>query len=227
MISKINLSKSISSILAALLILCVLTAGGITASADSIDTQSPSTPGNLTVNAVVDANYSSIDCTFSWDISTDNVGVAGYFIYEIYNPAYPSDYNEVSFTETNSYNTIFYPNRATKYFAVVAIDDAGNRSSISNIVSVDLFVFPPTPAPVDLSVSNVSATGLTLHWYGQSWNGAYKVTISDGTTSTDVYCYGYSYAFDGLTQGKTYTFTVTAYGRFDASPPSQPLVVSF
>ncbi|HEV2480084.1 MAG TPA: fibronectin type III domain-containing protein [Puia sp.] len=92
--------------------------------ATSTDTQPPTTPGNLNVQA---STQSTI--TLAWTKSTDNVGVTGYNVYVDGSLANVAPGTATTFTVTGlnyqqSYN-----------FYVVATDAAGNLSPASNQVS--------------------------------------------------------------------------------------------
>lgn len=94
---------------------------GINAGND--DTQSPSTPTNLE-----SSNTTDTSTQLSWNISTDNIAVAGY---EIYNNG------ALIGTVTGSSATINNLSPNTSYdFKVRAYDAAGNKSGFSNIITV-------------------------------------------------------------------------------------------
>lgn len=87
------------------------------------DTTPPSTPTNLKSTGTT-ANTVSL----SWTASTDNVGVAGYYVY--------SSGNQVGQTTTTS-DTVDGLAPQTRYtFTVKAYDAAGNLSTASNPVTV-------------------------------------------------------------------------------------------
>lgn len=84
------------------------------------DTQAPSTPADVIGTWEVDGN--NADITLSWAASTDNVGIAGYNIYE--NNAYLTTVSGTNFTTTvNSSGSYSY--------TVVAFDIARNFSASS------------------------------------------------------------------------------------------------
>ncbi len=104
-----------------------------TADITVIDTQRPTTPGNLTATAV---GSSRID--LAWEASSDAVGVTGYEIYRDDSPL-----TTIGPSTTYS-DTVLAP--ATHKYEVRARDAAGNVSAFSN--SDTASVFPPdTEAP--------------------------------------------------------------------------------
>jgi hypothetical protein len=79
----------------------------------------PSAPANLTAAA---ASRSQIN--LAWDASTDNLGVAGYFIYR--------DGSQVGSATTRSYIDKGLKGNTTYCYFVTAYDAAGNESATSN-----------------------------------------------------------------------------------------------
>ena len=91
----------------------------------SSDTQNPSTPTNLRAN-----NITSNSVRLQWNASSDNVGVAGYQIFENGSPGAIQ-------TVTGNQVTLTGLTPGTTYsFAVVAYDAAGNTSNQSSAVQV-------------------------------------------------------------------------------------------
>ncbi|MFE4743464.1 carbohydrate-binding protein, partial [Paenibacillus chitinolyticus] len=92
-------------------------------STDPTDTQPPTAPGNL-----VEAGKTSSSVSLSWSASTDNVGVAGY---DVYNGS------TLATTVTGTSATVSGLQGGTSYtFTVKARDAAGNVSPASNAVTV-------------------------------------------------------------------------------------------
>jgi len=106
----------------------------------SADTEPPSAPGNLHATAI---SSSRID--LSWDASTDNVGVAGYRIYNA-----DTDGLLATTTSTSHSFTTLTPDTTYSYY-VRAFDAAGNPSGPSNTDSA-------TTLP-DTSASSVTVRG--------------------------------------------------------------------
>jgi chitodextrinase len=91
------------------------------------DTIAPTTPVGLT-----SSNITQTSATISWTASTDNVGVTGYNIYKN-GSATPS--NSTLITST-TYNASGLTAGTSRTYAVEAIDAAGNKSTISDSLTV-------------------------------------------------------------------------------------------
>ena len=114
-----------------------------TADITVIDTQRPTTPGNLTATPV---GSSRID--LAWEASTDSVGVTGYEIYR-------DDAPLTTIGPSTTYSdTVLAP--ATHKYEVRALDAAGNHSDFSNPATASV-VPPDTEAPT--KPGNVHASG--------------------------------------------------------------------
>lgn len=122
------------------------------------DTQSPSAPLNLTAS---NETETSIDLT--WDAATDNVGVAGYRIFQ--DGVMVATNNTTSFTVSSLTAGVCYN------FYVTAIDTAGNESPESNAAPAKTYISPLTYKPLlsemgvftgNLSALN-PATGVQLY----------------------------------------------------------------
>ena len=104
----------------------------------TLDTTGPSAPTGLTATVVCSTQ---IDLT--WDASTDNVGVAGYYILR--------DGTLVSSVITTSYSDIGLSDGTIYCYEVVAYDAAGNTSE-SACLTVLLDTIPPN-APVVTAIT--------------------------------------------------------------------------
>jgi O-glycosyl hydrolase/chitodextrinase len=157
------------------------------------------------------SNVTTTGATLSWPSAQDDYGVVSYRIY------YGADKEPILVSgSVNSYTvTELTPN--TPYtFRVEAGDQAGNYSTNGPSQSVTTLPEPDTTVPTwsegTLTVSNVTATGLTLTWAGATDNNAvtsYKIykgsdllATLDGTES--------GYTVNGLTPNTQYTFRVEA-----------------
>jgi hypothetical protein len=147
-----------------------------------LDIEAPSTPNGLN-----GTNITQSSCTISWNASTDNVGVTGYYIYLVASDG--SDVligsSQTSHFEINKLNPFqFYK------FRVQAVDKAGNRSELSDILGINLMQFDdvnivkrglvkiyPNPAKerVIVDVSAIRSTTATV------------ITITD-LTGRALYC---------------------------------------
>jgi chitodextrinase len=119
-----------------------------TTMACSADTTPPSTPGSLRVTGATTSSVS-----LAWNASSDNVGVAGYTVY-----------NGTPGVGSTSATTYTVPSLAcgTSYsFAVDAYDAAGNRSTKATVTGSTTACAPPPPPPPPPTGANVyvSANG--------------------------------------------------------------------
>jgi chitodextrinase len=171
-----------------------------TTTQDPPDTEAPSTPANL-----VAANTTFESTDLSWDVSTDNVDVTGYDIYQ--------DGNFIINVSTTSYQVTGLSPSAAYTFYVIARDASGNSSGQSNTTNITTEAFidtePPT-TPNGLSASNTSETTTDLYWNASSDNV--------GVTGYDVYqnggfisnVSGTNDQVTGLTENTSYSFYVIA-----------------
>jgi chitodextrinase len=97
------------------------------------DLEAPSMPNGLT-----GTNITQSSCTISWNASTDNVGVTGYYIYLV-----ASDGSDVLIgSSQTSHFEIKKLNPFQFYkFRVQAVDKAGNRSELSDVLGINLMQF--------------------------------------------------------------------------------------
>ncbi|WP_455718647.1 cellulase family glycosylhydrolase [Anaerosporobacter sp.] len=164
------------------------------------DEIAPTVPSNVSGKAI---SYNSVE--LSWSVSTDNVGVTGYNIYQ--------DGVLVDISQSSSYTVKYLKANKEYTFSVSAIDAAGNESAKSSTVTVKTLDSndkeAPT-APTNLK-GTASVTTANLSWSASTDNvgvegyivykDGVKVSISTGT----------SYTVTGLLQNTEYTFTVTAF----------------
>ena len=99
---------------------------------DPGDTQSPTTPSNL-----IASNVTQTSLQLDWEISTDNVAVSGYRIYE----ELSGSITEVGNSTTTYFIDNLLPETAFRYY-VTAVDAAGNESGQSNSVEVTTEMAP-------------------------------------------------------------------------------------
>ncbi len=133
------------------------------------DTQAPSAPTNLQASAA-----SATSVNLSWTASTDNTGVAKYWVVR----------NNVTITSvtTTSYTDNSVSASTNYTYQIIASDAAGNNSSPSNSASVTTPAPPDTQAPsvpTNLTGSAQSSSQINLGWTASSDNVA--------VTAYDVY----------------------------------------
>lgn len=165
-----------------------------------LDTESPSAPANLAVS-----NLAQSSLTLSWTASSDNVGVAGYDVYQN-----GSKINGATIVGTN-YNVsgLF---AATNYaFYVLAKDATGNTAN-SNILNVTTPDTQAPSAPANLAVSNLSQTSLTLSWTASNDNvGVIGYDVyQDGIKINASNIAGTNFNVTGLNAATAYSYYVIA-----------------
>jgi chitodextrinase len=164
------------------------------------DNTPPSTPTNLSASA---AAYNIIN--LSWGASTDNVGVAGYYV--IRNGVTIAQLTSTTYSDTSV-------NASTSYqYQVSAYDAKGNNSGLSTTTSVTTPAAPnttPPSTPTGLSATAVSSSQINLSW-GAS-------TDNVGVAAYDVYRSGNriasvtttSFGDSGLSISTSYRYYVVA-----------------
>ncbi len=165
------------------------------------DTTAPSVPTGLTATPV-----SSSQITLTWNVSTDNVGVAGYRVYR--------NGTQIASVTTTSYSSTGLSASTTYSYTVAAYDAAGNTSAQSAAVSATTSAAGDTTAPsvpTGLTATPVSSSQINLAWSASTDNVAvagYKV-YRNGTQIANVT--GTAYSNTGLSASTTYAYTVAAY----------------
>lgn len=135
------------------------------------DTEPPTTPGQPTASNVTET---SVD--LSWSASSDNEGVAGYYVHQD-----GTQIQDVSGTST----TVSGLSQDTQYsFAVSAYDDAGNESSQSPSTQVTTEISTPSQA---------------IHHYPM--NEESGITLADVVGSADITVAGPGLSYDSRYTG--------------------------
>ncbi len=171
----------------------------------SNDTTPPSVPTSLTATTV-----SSSQINLSWNVSTDNVGVAGYKIYR--NSSYLKSVSTTSTSDTGL-------SPSTQYcYKVSAYDAAGNESGQSSQVCTTTNSSTTTPAaPSSLLAVALSSSQISLTWQDNSNNETgFKLDRKTGTSGTyaQIGTQGQNLNFynnTGLNAGTQYCYRVRAY----------------
>jgi len=162
------------------------------------DTQPPSVPTGLQASNIGQTMF-----LLSWTPSTDDVGVAGYDVYQ--NGTLVTSINRTSVT------LIDLGISTTYSMTVKAKDVNGNVSAASSVLQVT--TLPDSEAPNVPSVlikSNVTQTSFTVSWTASGDNVgviAYDV-YRNGTLATSVS--GTTATLTGLTPGTTYLINIKA-----------------
>ncbi|PYY00065.1 MAG: hypothetical protein DMG64_17800, partial [Acidobacteria bacterium] len=169
------------------------------------DTQPPSAPGSLTLNAV-----SATQLNLSWTASTDNVGVTGYLV-ERCQDAGCTNFAQVATPSASvtAYSDTGILSNTTYAYRIRATDAAANFSAYSNVASAStlaVVAIAPGTATLTLILTqqfSVSGSGLTWSVDGVAGGSAATGTI----TTTGLYT---------PTLGSVGAHTVTASS---ATPP--------
>lgn len=175
------------------------------------DTQPPSAPTNLAATAPA---YNRVN--LSWNSSSDNVGVAGYYI--IRNGV------TINTSSTNSFIDNATLPATTYTYQTIAFDAAGNNSAPSNIATVTTPAasdIQPPSSPTSLVATVVSSNQVNLYWNPSLDNvgvAGYEVYRNNTKIAAIVTT---SFGDTGLTPSTTYTYFVRAYdGAGNFSNPS-------
>ncbi|MCF8380848.1 MAG: T9SS type A sorting domain-containing protein [Bacteroidales bacterium] len=178
------------------------------------DTEAPTVPSGLKLMSVSDNSVS-----LSWDASTDNVMVTGYRIYR--GGVFLNTTSELSFID----NTV-EPENAYSY-AVLAFDEAGNASQLSNQITANTVDTTPPSTPADLMAQSASGSCIKLIWgesndnVGVTGYRVYRAGDLLSTVNTP------SYSDKTVTVGNTYSYSVSAIdGAGNESLMSDTLIVS-
>jgi chitodextrinase len=188
-----------------------------TAPAPAPDATAPTAPTSFKVTAATTTSLS-----VSWAASTDNVGVAGYELYQELTKVGTTAQSATSYTFSGlscgtSYNLTIY-----------AYDAAGNRSAPAGLVAAtaacaDTLV-PTTPS--SLSVTAATSSSISLFW-GASFDNVGVVGYNVYKNGNKIVSTsGPSYTVTGLTCGTAYTLGVTAYDAAGNESPATSVTAS-
>jgi chitodextrinase len=174
-----------------------------TGSTPTEDTTSPSNPTNLIATTI-----SSSQIDLSWNVSTDNVGVAGYKIFR--------NGMQITTTTNTAYSDTSLSPSTTYTYAVSAYDATANESGQSNQATATTLSessqdteSPSTPT--SLSATTISSSQINLSWDASTDNvgvTGYKI-FRNGTQITTATNTTYSDTI--LFPSTTYTYAVSAY----------------
>ena len=148
------------------------------------DTTAPSVPANLRTTSV------SVDSiSLAWNASTDNVAVVAYRVYRNGSSTALASTSSLSFSDTG------LSAGQTYTYTVSAVDEAGNESSMSGVLSVTTDT-PSNPQPVNLSwlapTQNTDSSCLNgVQGYRLSYGesaGSYQTSHDLTADSGDISC---------------------------------------
>ena len=190
------------------------------ASAPSAPTGLSATPGDTTV-------------TLSWTAPTNNGGSAltGYNLYQGTSPGgedYSTAVNGVSLITTTTYTVTGLTNATKYYFTVKAVNAIGSSAASNEAWATPAATVPSAPRNVVATGADASAV---ITWSAPTSPGgsnitSYTVTASDSTSSARggqscTWSTGpLTCTVSGLTNGDSYTFTVTATNSLGTSVAS-------
>jgi len=166
------------------------------------DTTAPTVPAGLSATAM---STSQVD--LSWSASTDNVGVAGYWIYR--------GGAQIATTFGTTYsNTGLSPSTSYTY-TVAAYDAAGNISGPSTPATATTFApsgdTQPPSVPGGVTATTISDTQIDLTWTASTDNvGVSAYRIFRGGALIATVTSGTSYSDTGLSASTAYSYTVIA-----------------
>jgi chitodextrinase len=188
----------------------------------------PSEPANFI------ATVSSSSVTLSWQPSTDNIAVIGYYLARngvrivTASPITGTSYTDTGLTSGTTYN-----------YSVVAYDASSNNSDANSLQATTIFDITPPTAPQGLtatvtstrsvalnwhpSTDNIQVTGYTIYRNGAVVGNVASTTYTDNNTSfQSSYTYSVT-AFDevGNTSGQSTPVAITTPAP-DTTAPSVP-----
>jgi chitodextrinase len=190
-----------------------------------LDTIPPSAPTGVTVTGATSTNsgLAQIPITISWNASTDNVGVAGYYVYRNGTLIVSSTPN---FTATTLTDTV---NPGTYAYTVAAYDAAQNISSRSAPVSISIQIDNTAPSiPTKLVAQQTSENTVNLSWASSTDNvgvTGYEVFRNGVQIASTT---GASYTDTGLSPAVNYSYAVAAYdaaGNVSDQSQSFPIIL--
>lgn len=150
------------------------------------DTTAPSTPLNLQATSTT-----NVSTYLTWDASTDDFALDGYNVYKdnvLLGSTYKTSYYVTGLSASATYN-----------FKVEAKDEAGNKSSFSNVVPV-----------TTLATGNTYCTSQASNTSFMKIQNVKLNTIDNASTGSTGY-EDFSYLSTDVTKGNTYNITITPF----------------
>lgn len=139
------------------------------------DVTPPTQPQNF-----AGAASSETQIDLSWDRSTDNAAV---WRYRLYFGSTPEALEIFATTEQTSFSIADLPPDTPLYFAVDAVDAAGNASDLHNPIQIRTLADEAAPTiPTGLGVQSATLTEITLSWQPSEDNiGVWRYQVFAGT----------------------------------------------
>jgi chitodextrinase len=188
-----------------------------TARCASGDTSPPSSPSNLNQTAATGTSIS-----LAWNASTDNVGVAGYGVYQ--------SGAKVGTTTGTSFAFGNLACGTTQTLGVDAFDAAGNRSTIATITASTAacaVVDSTAPSmPTGLTQSGATTTSVALRWNPATDNvgvAGYRIYLKGASVATTSQT---THTLGSLVCGTGYPVAVEAYDASGNRSPQTSIVAS-
>jgi chitodextrinase len=179
------------------------------------DSQPPTAPGNVTAST-----RTTTSIALTWAAATDNVGVAGYGIYNA---------GSLVNTTVGTTGIVSGLSCGTNYTLSVDAFDASGNSSPKTTVMVSTLACadtsPPTQ-PTNLRATSTTTTSIALAWnpstdnVGVTGYDVYRATTKVGTTTST------SYTITALTCGTAYTIGVKALDNANNASPQATLTIT-
>jgi chitodextrinase len=208
------------SLVSGLAILAALVLGSAGEVAGAADRKPPTAPRNLRVTG--SAHYS---VSLAWDASTDNSGFLTYWIQASngYRMSVPMSRTSATFTDGINAGVNYW-------FQMYAVDGSGNKSQLSNKVTISLPQDNNPPSVPVLTVTDVGPTHVSLSWsstdegsviyywvYRSDWGNWAFVRDSAATSGMA----------NGLSPNTTYAFQAQARDKLrNMSALSAPITVT-
>jgi len=182
------------------------------------DTTPPATPA-----APIASVIGITGLQLEWTPDTDNVGVSAYKVYR--------DGTLIGTTSGLFYHDTGLVSGETYHYKLGAVDASGNASPLSAALVVETVDTTPPSVPQNLTITNVTATSITLTWNlstGIGGVGGYRVLqgFSPGSLSVHANVTGPPYT-DTVRPSTTYYFQVESYNPLGyTSGPSNQVSVT-
>jgi fibronectin type 3 domain-containing protein len=184
------------------------------------DTTPPAVPA-----APTDTSVSGTGTTITWTPTTDNVGVAGYYIYR--NGTVVTQLAVPPFQDTGLTPGFTYA------YTISAFDAQGNKSAQSAPLEVTTINTTPPTVPTNLKATAVTSKSVSLSWSPSTdpgGMGGYRVFRGTSPSSMKMiagYVTATSYTDSYLSPSTTYYYEVEAYNSIGIdSAPCAPISVT-